>query len=230
MIAEMFNRIAPTYDLLNRLLSGRQDVKWRHHAVKQIPQNKFVRVLDIAVGTGDLSIAMLKSCRNISEIVGVDVAENMLDIARQKMAKDIESGRVKLQIGDACILPFENEKFDIVTISFGIRNVADPLLALSEIYRVLKSEGRVIILEFSTPDKWLKPFYYLYFRHLLPFIGGLISGDREAYRYLNRSAEAFASGEKFLSWMKRAGFSSVRAKPLSFGIASIYVGDKGESA
>lgn len=222
MIADMFNRIAPTYDFLNRLLSFRQDVRWRVRAASWLPKSPKIRVLDLATGTGDLALTILKKRDNVSEVIGLDVAQKMLNIAESKKC----DARLHFGLGDACAIPYSDASFDVVTIAFGIRNVTNHLLALREMYRVLKPGGRLVVLEFSTPQPFFKPLYLCYFRYVLPFIGGILSGDREAYRYLNRSAEVFVSGLAFLKLMKHAGFQKTTAEPLNFGIATIYVADK----
>ena len=225
MIADMFNRIAPTYDFLNRLLSFRQDMKWRARAASWLPKSPKIRVLDLATGTGDLALTILKKRDNVSEIIGLDVAQKMLNIAANKK----RDARLHLGLGDACAIPYADAYFDVVTIAFGIRNVSNHLLALREMYRVLKPGGRLIVLEFSMPQPFFKPLYLCYFRYVLPFIGGILSGDHEAYRYLNRSAEVFVSGTAFLKLMNRVGFQKTTTESLTFGVATIYIADK-ESA
>jgi demethylmenaquinone methyltransferase/2-methoxy-6-polyprenyl-1,4-benzoquinol methylase len=225
----MFDRIAPRYDLLNRLLSFRQDVAWRRRMAKRLPPGDTLRLLDIATGTAD-QILFLKECAPaVGDAVGVDMSEGMLAVGREKVARVGLSDRVVLKTGDAMSIPEPDTAFDVATMSFGIRNVLDVTDALREVLRVLKPGGRALILEFSTPEsRWFRPLYFFYLRHLLPVIGGLLSGDRTAYRYLNRTIETFPSGKDFCALMERAGFTRVKAIPLTFGIASIYEGDRPE--
>jgi demethylmenaquinone methyltransferase/2-methoxy-6-polyprenyl-1,4-benzoquinol methylase len=157
------------------------------------------------------------------------MSEGMLAVGREKVARLGLSDRVVLKTGDAMSIPEPDTAFDVSTMSFGIRNVLDVTDALREVLRVLKPGGRALILEFSTPEsRWFRPMYFFYLRHLLPVIGGMLSGDRTAYRYLNRTIETFPSGKDFCALMERAGFTRVKAIPLTFGIASIYEGDRPE--
>ena len=224
---KMFNKIAPRYDLLNHLLSGYTDVYWRYRLGKKLPQKTRLTVLDIATGTGDVGLSLLKhQSKKVSHIVGVDLAEDMLAIAKEKLEKQTEK-RMVVQKGDATNLPFPSELFDIATIAFGIRNVPDCDKAISDMFRVLKKEGRVLILEFSIPRffliKWL---YLIYFRWILPSLGGLISGNKEAYRYLNTSVEAFPKPKEFIKKLEKHHFKNVRYTSLSLGIVTLYQGDK----
>ena len=191
---KMFNRIASRYDLLNRLLSLRQDVRWRKKLKKYLPSKENLELLDIATGTADVIISLIRKNAPLQNAVGVDMAEKMLDIGRKKLVGLKLNEKVILKTGDAIDLPFPDESFDVTTISFGIRNVTDIDLALQNMHRVLKNEGRSLILEFSLPDNsLLKKFYLFYFRKILPKVGGLISGDSLAYRYLNETVETFPS-------------------------------------
>ena len=223
----MFDRIADRYDLLNRLLSFGQDVVWRKRVSRYLPGGNRLKVLDVATGTADLIISMFQKRDNLESGIGVDMAEKMLDVGRQKLTRLGLDQKIQLQTGNAVELPFPPESFHALTISFGIRNVTDVSRALSEFHRVLKTNGRALILEFSLPDnrlmRWL---YLLYFRHILPRVGALISGDGYAYRYLNQTVESFPYGRDFCELMSEAGFVSVTYKPLTFGIATIYMGDK----
>lgn len=222
----MFNRIAHRYDLLNRLLSGRQDVVWRKKLLSFFPESKQTRLLDVATGTGDVLLAALNQ-GSAQHAIGLDMAEQMLKYAQQKIDQQKWQNQASVVVGNAEDLPFENSSFDVVTIAFGIRNVPDYAKAIREMHRVLKPGGRLLILEFSLPaNRILRSLYLFYFRHVLPWIGGLISGDRQAYSYLNQSVEAFPYGERFSSLIEQIGFSSVRVTPLTFGIASIYCADK----
>jgi len=224
---KMFDRIADTYDPLNRILSMRQDVLWRKKVRKHLPRISQIELLDLATGTGDLLFSLCQNNPDISKAIGVDMSTGMLEVAEKKHGKTSLTQDIQFKQGDAAELPLEDNSFDVVTIAFGIRNVPDFQKAIHEMYRVLKPGGRVIILEFSLPqNKLLRSSYLFYFREFLPRIGGLISGDRQAYTYLNQSVEAFPYGEAFLEVMANAGFEGLQQHPLTFGIATIYRGDK----
>jgi len=225
----MFDRIAHRYDILNRLLSFRQDVVWRNKLARYLPEGNNLVILDVATGTGDVLISLLKKSpkSKISKSIGIDMAEKMLDFGRQKLRKLKLDDRIELHQGNATDIQFNENTFDAATISFGIRNVNDLDLGIQNMYRVLKPNGRVLILEFSLPkNNVLKNLYLFYFRKVLPFIGGVISGDSYAYNYLNQSVESFPYGDDFCEILKRNGFKNVKYHVLTFGIASIYQGDK----
>lgn len=224
----MFDQIAPRYDLLNRLLSGGLDVWWRRRMVRHLPPGRDLRLLDVATGTGDQIFSLLQGRPGrVGTATGVDMAEKMLAVGRAKAARRGLTGRVQLRTGDATAIPEPDGSYDVVSISFGIRNVVDVEKALGEMRRVLKPGGRVLILEFSLPTvRWFRPVYLFYLRRILPGLGGLISGDRKAYRYLNVTIESFPYGETFCALMRKAGFVDARAHPLSLGIATIYQGDQ----
>jgi demethylmenaquinone methyltransferase/2-methoxy-6-polyprenyl-1,4-benzoquinol methylase len=223
----MFDRIAPRYDLLNRLLSGGLDVWWRRRVADFLPEGSSLVLLDVATGTADQLLTLMGRDARVVRATGIDMAERMLEIGREKAGRRGWSERVHLQTGDATAIPLDAEQFDATTVSFGIRNVVDVPRALSEMRRVLRPGGRVLILEFSLPS--FRPFravYLFYLRHVLPWLGGLLSGDREAYRYLNVTIESFPYGEAFCRLMREAGLVNVRANPLSLGIATLYQGDR----
>ncbi len=194
-------------------------MRWRRALRKFLPPQHNLHLLDVATGTGDQLLALLADSR-IASAIGVDIARDMLERGRLKLVP--WSGRVRLQEGDALALAFAAHTFDVITISFGIRNVPNPLLALREMRRVLKPHGRILILEFSMPTGWRLPFFRLYLRHILPRIGGLLSGNPDAYRYLNRTIESFPSGQAFLAWMHEAGFKHATAHPLTGGAVTLY--------
>ena len=224
-VQEMFNGIAPKYDLLNHLLSMGIDKSWRKKAMKVVGAGPKELVLDIACGTGDFSIEALK--HGVKRVIGADISENMLAVAREKAKKRGLADRLDFQYGDSENLSFETDTFDAVTVAFGVRNFAHLDLGLTEMCRVLNPGGKVVILEFSTPEHFpMKQLYNFYFKNILPFVGGLISGDRKAYEYLPASVFAFPQGEEFLNIMRNAGFSNVSQRRLSFGIASLYIGKK----
>lgn len=220
-VSTLFNSIAGRYDAINRVLSFGLDMRWRRALRKFLPPQQNLHLLDVATGTGDQLLALLADPR-ITSAIGVDIARDMLERGRLKLVP--WSGRVRLQEGDALSLAFAAHTFDVITISFGIRNVPNPLLALREMRRVLKPNGRVLILEFSMPTGWRLPFFRLYLRHILPRIGGLLSGNPNAYRYLNRTIESFPSGNAFLAWMREAGFTHTTAHLLTGGAVTLYVG------
>ncbi len=223
----MFNRIAGRYDLLNRLLSLRQDVRWRKRMAEFLPEGTCLRVLDLATGTADVPVILSQKAPQIELEVGVDRAEEMLRRGREKVAKKNLVARIFLFPADAQALPFENSTFDAVTIAFGIRNVLNLDTALCEMARVLRPGGRAVILEFSLPGNSLfRAIYLFYFRHILPVLGGWISGDSRAYRYLNHSVETFPYGRNFVRHMEGAGFTQIRLQILTGGIATIYSGEK----
>lgn len=222
----MFDRIAPRYDLLNRVLSLRRDVAWRRRLARSLTGRENLRLLDLATGTGDQILHLLDAGAPIASAVGIDMAPEMLVQGREKIARRGLAERVSLQEGDATCLPFLDGSFDVATIAFGIRNVGDVPGALREMRRILRTRGRALVLEFSLPEgPRTRAAYITYLRHLLPVIGGWISGDAAAYRYLNRTIEAFPSGEAFCRLMREAGFVDVQAEPLTLGVATLYKGD-----
>lgn len=224
---KMFNRISGTYDSINHVLSLGQDILWRHKLSSCLPEGKDKVVLDLATGTADVLLDLFKSNAGISKAYGIDRSDNMLDIGREKVKKRGLSDRIVLENADAGQLPYEDDKFDAVTIAFGIRNMEDPGGVLEEMFRVIRTGGRVLILEFSLPENFLvRKANLFYLRNIVPFAGGLLSGDMSAYRYLNRTIENFPYGKDFCRMMEEAGFSDIRTVRLAFGSATIYLGDK----
>ncbi len=224
---KMFNHISSTYDRINRVLSFGIDKQWRKKLSDFLPKKPYLKLLDCATGTCDQLISFLDQQNTIDEAVGIDLAAKMLEIGKQKLAQKPYADKVKLVEGSGMNLPFEKESFDCVSISFGIRNMDNTLLCLKEMHRVLKSKGRVLILEFSMPtNKWILGAHLIYLRHLLPRIGGLLSRNKSAYNYLNQTIETFPSGEAFCNLLKEAGFKTPSAHPQTFGAVTIYQGDK----
>jgi demethylmenaquinone methyltransferase/2-methoxy-6-polyprenyl-1,4-benzoquinol methylase len=226
----MFDRIAPTYDLLNHLLSLGRDFSWRRRAVRALPAPGVLKVLDLATGTGDLLIALLRDNPAVVEAVGLDISPEMLKIGEQKLAREGFGDRVRLVCDDALHSGLPDDSFDAVTMGFGIRNTPDVKATLGEIHRLMKPGGTAVILEFSLPRSTLmRQCYLLYLRLVVPLIGALLSRDKTAYRYLNTSIEAFYRPEALCALMKETGFARVAATPLTLGVASVYVGMKSET-
>lgn len=223
---KMFDRIAPRYDLLNRLLSFGQDIYWRNKTAAFLPDNDNIKLLDLATGTGDLLLTLMKDKRVVSG-TGLDMAREMLAHAQLKINNSKIKKPMTLLRGDAVNIPLNDNSFEAVTIAFGIRNVPDVSKTLKEMHRILKPKGRALILEFSLPKSALmKTLYLFYFRNILPLVGSLISGDSYAYKYLNKTVESFPYGQDFCELMEQAGFKMVRERQMTFGIATIYCGDK----
>ena len=222
----MFDRIAHRYDLLNRLLSFGRDVAWRKAMVRQLPPGQTLDVLDLATGTADVLLA-LEATGKVQRGVGVDLSAGMLVVGMRKVAARGLTERLLLVRSDAVQLGVADEAFDAVTIAFGIRNVTDVAAGLREIHRCLKPGGRALMLEFSLPaNRAFRALYLLYFRHVLPRLGGLVSGDSHAYRYLNETVETFPYGEAFLALMDAAGLRNARGITLTFGIATLYIAER----
>lgn len=223
----MFDRIANRYDLLNHLLSFGQDYVWRNRVAKHLSDKKDQIIADVATGTADLMFSICSKRKDVKLAIGIDMALKMLEIGRSKIKKKGFDDRISVAQGDAAKIPLGDKKVDAVTIGFGIRNVTDVPLVLKEMYRVLKQNGRLLILEFSLPSNLImKPLFKFYLRYILPVLGSLISGDRKAYRYLNKTVESFPYGAEFCRLIEDAGFAKVDRYPLSFGIATIYCGEK----
>ncbi len=226
-VGRMFDRIAPTYDLLNHLLSLGRDFSWRRKAVRQLDPSRDLKVLDLATGTGDMLITLFRERPNITEAAGLDISENMLATCRGKLRKRGLIDRARLLCADASKMPFSDGTFDAATMAFGIRNTADAAATLREIHRVLNSGGTALILEFSLPACPVMRWFYLrYLRLAVPFVGALVSGDRHAYQYLNESIEGFQQPAEFCRLMQEAGFHDISVIPLTHGVASIYKGTK----
>lgn len=225
-VRHMFNQIAQTYDRVNRVLSFGFDLRWRKKVAKHLPLQKNLHLLDLATGTADQLIALFESKASIHSAIGIDLASEMLCIGEKKLQKKPYKHQIELQVGDAMQLPFEKNSFDACSFSFGIRNVADPLLALEQIWRVLKPGGRCLILEFSLPPRPIRWPYLWYLRHFLPWMGGKLSREPKAYRYLNQTIETFPSGSEFLALMEKASFHHLKARPLALGAVTLYIGEK----
>ena len=220
----MFARIAGRYDLANHLLSGGIDFWWRQKLVRAVHDTHPSRVLDLATGSGDVAFALADGLPTGVQMTGMDFCQPMLDEAVKKRALNPRWRSLEFVQGDGMALPLPDRCFDTVTISFGLRNMADRHKALTEMRRVLRPGGRLFVLEFSQPSAWFRPFYYAYLKHLLPWVAGIVTGDRSAYEYLCGSIEQFPGRAAMSTEILRAGFTSVRAKPLTFGIVALHEG------
>lgn len=223
-VEDMFDNIAPKYDLLNHVLSMKIDVLWRNTLVKWMNKDHPKLVLDVATGTGDLAIAVQKGTG--AKVVGLDLSQQMLNVGVDKIKKLKLDAEISMEKGDAENLPFENNKFDAVSVAFGVRNFENLEKGLSELRRVVKENASVYILEFSKVEGFLAPFYMFYFKNILPQIGKLVSKDNRAYTYLPDSVNAFPFGEKMKNILLKTGFQKVEYKKLSLGIATIYKATK----
>lgn len=220
-VEQMFDNISPKYDLLNRILSGGIDIQWRKEVIKMVKAAQPKTILDIATGTGDLAIMIAKNTS--AQITGLDLSAGMLEVGKKKVAAENLSDRVTMVQGDSENLPFADASFDLVTVSFGVRNFENLEKGLSEINRILKPGGTFIILEFSYPTAFpMKQLYTFYSKNILPAIGKLISKDQSAYTYLPDSVAAFPHGEEMKDILKNVSFKQPIDKKLTFGIASIY--------
>ena len=226
-IQEMFDGIAPSYDRLNHMMSLNVDKLWRRHALKEIVDGTPQLILDVACGTGDSTISIARAAAAGSHVTGVDISEGMMALVMEKAAREGVHDRIRLQVADGENLPFPEASFHRVTCAFGIRNFEHKEKGLEEFLRVLKPGGKAVILELSVPqNRLVRWFYDLYFMHILPWIGGLVSGDKSAYRYLPASVHAFPAPAAFCAMMQAAGFRRVRHKAFTLGLCRMYVGEK----
>lgn len=223
-IGQLFDHIAGTYDKLNHLLSLNIDRRWRKKAVGMLQPAE--NVLDVAIGTADLTIELLRQEKAL-RIIGLDLSRKMMAIGEKKVAKIGYQPRVTFDYGSAQEMPYKDESFDAVTCAYGVRNFSEMDKGLNEMYRVLRPGGEFMILEFSYPTNPLIRWSYdLYFSHILPWVGKLLSRDKGAYSYLNRSVKHFPYGEAFCEHLRSAGFDEVHARVLTFGITTVYIGRK----
>ena len=224
-VEDMFDNISDNYDGLNRVISLGRDVAWRKKVIRWVGETNPESILDIATGTGDLAIQFAENSK-AKRIVGLDLSEGMLSVARKKAIKK-DVAHIEFIKGDSEALPFEDQSFDAITVSFGIRNFENLEKGLSEIHRVLKTRGIFVILETSVPTKFpFKQGYYLYTKNILPLVGRVFSKDKVAYKYLSESASVFPFGEALNNILKQIGFKEVKNKPQTFGVATIYIASK----
>jgi demethylmenaquinone methyltransferase/2-methoxy-6-polyprenyl-1,4-benzoquinol methylase len=224
-VRTMFNNISQSYDFLNHFLSLGIDKLWRKKSIKLLRADQPRIILDVATGTGDFAIESLSL--NPESVTGIDISELMLEKGQEKIRNKGYDKIIKLEKGDSENLAFDDNTFDAITVGFGVRNFEDLPKGLSEMCRVLKNGGKLVVLEFSKPSTFpFKQLYYLYFTKILPFIGSLVSKDKRAYSYLHESVDAFPEGKDFMDIMTKCGFGEVNQTRLMNGIASIYVGKK----
>ncbi|WP_367865640.1 bifunctional demethylmenaquinone methyltransferase/2-methoxy-6-polyprenyl-1,4-benzoquinol methylase UbiE [Pedobacter sp. WC2423] len=226
-VTTMFDNIAGTYDFLNHFLSAGIDILWRKKAIRELSALKPQHILDVATGTGDLAFEAIKILHP-KKITGVDISAGMLEVARKKITDRNLQDIFSVEIGDSEGLKFEDNHFDAITVAFGVRNYQDLEKGLSDMLRVLKPGGKVVILEFSKPVAFpVKQLYNFYFKSILPVFGKIFSKDARAYTYLNESAVAFPDGKSFIAVMDKVGYQTTKHRPLTFGISTIYTGIKG---
>jgi demethylmenaquinone methyltransferase/2-methoxy-6-polyprenyl-1,4-benzoquinol methylase len=226
-VFQMFNHISKTYDKTNRFISLGLDQTWRKKLLKALPDQRQIHLLDLATGTADQLICLLEHQENIVKAVGVDLAEEMLKIGKKKIEDKPYRHKVSFVKADAQELPFEDNSYECITMSFGIRNVESPQKCLKEMYRLLTKGGRALILETSIPkNELLKKLHSFHLKKVLPLIGGLLAKNRKAYQYLNKTTETFSHGKSFVNLLKEAGFTNVSAETILFGAITLYSGDK----
>ena len=224
-VEKMFDNISKEYDILNRVISFGIDISWRKKIVKILKSKNPSIILDVATGTGDLAIELVKT--NAKKIIGLDISKGMLDVGKDKIKHKNLNNTIEMVIGDSENLKYDDNFFDAVTVSFGVRNFESLDLGLGEIFRVLKPNGSLVILETSNPTKFpFKQFYTVYSKFILPTIGKIFSKDKLAYNYLSESSAEFPFGEKFNNILKKIGFTNVVDFPQTFGVATIYVASK----
>ncbi len=227
-VNSMFGRIARRYDLANFILCGGLDTWWRRRLVRAVAEKHPGDVLDLATGSGDVAFALCRRLAAGTRVLGMDFCQPMLDEAeaKKRTAPPERVRTLSFRQGDGLALPLPDRSFDAVTISFGLRNLADRLRGLGEMHRVLRPGGRLVVLEFSQPHRWFRPLYYAYLRYVLPPLAGAVTGDRAAYEYLNRTIGEFPDRFALAREIESAVFSPVRAEPLSLGIVALHIADR----
>jgi len=222
----MFGRIARRYDVANHLLSGGVDTWWRRRLVKAVGRHAPKDILDLATGSGDVAFSLSRGLPATARITGMDFCQPMLDEAIVKQHANGHYPNIAFVQGDGMALPLADQTFDAVTISFGLRNMADRLQSLREMHRVLRPGGRLYVLEFSQPHRWFQPFYYFYLRRILPVFAGMVTGDRAAYDYLNASIERYPDFQSMSAEIRQAGFEMIGVTRMTFGIVALHSGIK----
>ena len=226
-VRQTFADIAHRYDLANHFLSGGIDFLWRKKLVGLSRKGSCSDILDLATGSGDVAMALRKNLPANASITGIDFCEPMLEFARRKRDRLKEGAKtMRFLVGDCLKLTFREESFDLVTIAFGLRNLSDRKKGLSEMLRVLKPGGRLIILEFSQPFFWFRPIYYAYLKGILPWMARLVTGDRKAYLYLGSSISNFPNRSDLAKELMEAGFERIFSIPMTFSIVAIHLGEK----
>lgn len=225
-VQEMFDSIAPAYDFMNRAMTFGIDKLWRAKAVKLIGRQSPKAILDVATGTGDLAIKLAKTL-NIEKVTGIDLSEGMINVGRKKVIDAGLSNKIELVQGDCLALPFADDNFDCITVAYGVRNFERLEAGYKEMLRTLKKGGMLCVIELSTPTSPIvRPIYKFYTRHIIPFVGRLVSKDVRAYSYLPESIAAVPQGNEMLALMQNAGFADCKYRPLTFGTCTIYTAFK----
>ncbi len=222
-VNSMFSRIAARYDAANRILTGGIDLWWRARLVGAVRRSQPRDVLDLATGSGDVAFALARKLPASVKIVGMDFCQPMLDAAeKKKLAAGAAAAAIVFRQGDGLALPVADESVDAITISFGLRNMADRHRSLMEMRRVLRPGGHMFVLEFSQPPRWFRPLYFFYLRKILPTVAGAVTGDRSAYVYLNETIEQFPDRAALSGEIRAAGFQTVRSTGMTFGIVALH--------
>ncbi len=225
-VNSMFGRIASRYDIANHLLSGGIDLWWRYRLVRAVKKQQPKSILDLATGSGDVAFALCKALHPKTEIIGMDFCQPMLDQAEKKKQANSTYERISFRLGDAMAIPLETNSADTVTISFGLRNIANRHQALSEMHRILnKSKGTLFVLEFSQPFKWFRPLYFFYLKYILPRIAAICTGDKSAYDYLCGSIEEFPGRNAISAEIQAAGFSKTSATSFMLGAVALHMAE-----
>ena len=225
-VNQFFSSIAPEYDLANRVMSSGVDILWRRYLARRVSVSQPEQLLDLATGSGDVAFTLAKRVRSAKRILGMDFCQPMLDVAETKKPDRKGSHLITFQQGDCLDLPLEDNTFDVVTIAFGLRNLEDRHRGLTEMKRVLRPGGRLLVLEFTQPDRWIRGLYYWYLKRVIPKLSGKITGHEDAYEYLSSSIEQFPEKSALSEELKQAGFTDTRAKGLTFSIAAVHEGTK----
>ncbi len=226
-IQAMFSSIAPRYDILNTLLSFGRDRSWRRFAVNQLPKKKGALFLDMATGTGDVAIEIVKLLPPDTRVIGIDFSDQMLKLGKKKIKETGFQNQIDLLFGDITALPYGNKTFDAAIIAFGIRNIPDYRKGITEMTRVLKDGGKIVILEFTSIQGWFfKWLFRLYLKSILPVLGGIISGRKSAYKYLSSSVLDFPGPEELKGMMEDTGLREVKFYSLTLNIVTVHVGKK----